>query len=841
MHSVVRTTALPVTAHVPIMTLAGMRKSFGPVQALKGVDVLIMPGEVHAVVGENGAGKSTLIGIAAGVLHADAGSIYYGGKHIARPDPRQMREDGVSVVYQHPALAPDLTVLENLQLAEPSLAGPRGAAEAERILARVATDELRMPVGKRVAELSLAQLHIVEIARALATNPKVLFLDEPTEPLQHADVRKLFGLIGELKRDGVGIVYVSHRLHEVDELADRISVMRDGEIIDSRRADLITPAEIVALIAGRPLGQIFPAKATMVGAPLFSASGLSGRGFDQVDLVVHAGEIVGLAGIEGEGQREFIRAAAGIDRRTAGEVRIARVKISGDTPDAFRKAGVSFISDDRHTEGVFLNLTLRENLSLGFLESISRYCVIDRAGESERAKKITEDLRIRAASVESKLNELSGGNQQKALFGREISAKPTALLVDEPTKGVDIGARSEIYQRLRAIADQGVAVLVSSSDGIELEGLCDRVMIFARGRVVHELTGKAVTDAAITEANLTATVSRASREPQSVQSRRWRDFAASDHFPALVLTVLTLIILGGTQALNEYFLSPFSIKSILSFLSILAFVSSAQLTTVLVGAIDLSIGPLAGLCVVLASFLAPDGVATGPFAAGLILILLFTTGFGLLQGLLITSLRLPAIVVTIATFIGLQGVSLLLRPVAAGSIDDAISDAAQFPLWILPSGLALALVMVGSAEWLLYRTGFGRSFRAVGSSPLASHRLGIDSQRLTWLAFVISGFLTGIGGLMLAGQVGIGSPSTGTDYTLMTITVVVLGGASVAGGRGSFVSILLGAALVQATSSASSYINANSSVHYTVIGALTLLAAIFFSIARRRAASGRPD
>ena len=382
-----------------------------------------------------------------------------------------------------------------------------------------------------------------------------------------------------------------------------------------------------------------------------------------------------------------------------------------------------------------------------------------------------------------------------------------------------------------------MAVLVSSSDGLELEGICDRVLIFARGRIVHELAGAAVTDAAITEANLTSTVSRASKAP-AAPDRRWREFLASDHFPALVLAVLTIIILGGTQALNGYFLSPFSIKSMLSFFSILAFLSSAQLATVLVGAIDLSIGPLAGLCVVLASFLAPDGVTAGPFAAGLILILLFTVGFGLLQGLLITSLRLPAIVVTIATYIGLQGVSLLLRPVAAGTIDDAISDAAQFQVWFLPAGLVLALAMVGGAEWLLYRTAFGRSFRAVGSSPLASHRLGIDSQRLTWFAFMISGLLTGIGGLMLAGQVGIGSPSTGTDYTLMSITVVVLGGASVAGGRGSFVSILLGAALVQATSSASSYINANSSVHYTVIGTLTVLAAIFFSLARRRAASG---
>jgi len=828
---------IATTAHIPVMTLADVRKSFGPVRALKGVDVLIYPGEVQAIVGENGAGKSTLIGVAAGVLRADAGAIYYDGQHVSAPDPRRMREAGVSVVYQHPALAPDLTVLENLQLAAPSLVGAAGAAEAEALIARIATDELRVTINKRVAELSLAQRHVVEIARALVTRPKVLFLDEPTEPLQAGDVRKLFDLIGELKREGVAIVYVSHRLHEVDELADRISVMRDGEVIDSRPAEAITSSEIVALIAGRPLGQVFPAKAQSVGPAMFSVKGLSGRGFDQVDLAAHAGEIVGLAGIEGEGQREFIRAAAGIDRRTAGAVRVKDAEIHGDSPGAFRRAGVGFIPDDRHAEGVFLNLTLRDNFSLGFLESISRFGMVDRATEADRSKTIVKDLRIRAPSAETKLFELSGGNQQKALFGREISAKPSVLLVDEPTKGVDIGARSEIYQRLRAIADQGLAVLVSSSDGIELEGLCDRVLIFARGRIVRELTGAEVTDAAITEANLTATVSR-SKASTAAPVRRWRDFAASDHFPALVLALLTVIILGGTQALNGYFLSAFSVKSILSFFSILAFLSSAQLATVLVGAIDLSIGPLAGLCVVLASFLAPDGVETLPLAVGVIAILVFTTLFGLLQGLLITSLRLPAIVVTIATFIGLQGLSLLLRPTAAGQIDDAISDAAQFPIGLLPAGLVLTLAMVVVAEWLLFRTGFGRRFRAVGSSPLASYRLGIDSQRLTWLAFVISGLLTGIGGLMLAGQVGIGSPTTGSDYTLMSITVVVLGGASVAGGRGSFIATLLGAALVQATSSASSYIDANSSVHYTVIGTLTLIAAIFFSLARRRAASG---
>jgi ribose transport system ATP-binding protein len=829
------------TALAPVMALKGVHKSFGPVQALKGVDLVVIPGEVHAIVGENGAGKSTLIGIACGVLFADAGTIRYEHKNVIAPHPRHMREIGVSVVYQHPALAPDLTVLENLQLAAPNLAAPGGAAAAEKILARVATEQLRMPVHQRVSELSLAQRHIVEIARALATDPKVLFLDEPTEPLQQADVRRLFALIGELKRDGVAIVYVSHRLHEVDELADRISVMRDGEIIDSRLARDITAAEIVTLIAGRPLGQIFPPKAKSVGAPLFAVKGLSGRGFDQVDVTVHAGEIVGLAGIEGEGQREFIRAAAGIDRRDAGEVRVKDKTIAGDSPGAFRKAGIGFISDDRHAEGVFLNLTLRENLGIGILRAISRSGVIDRAAEARQAKEITESLRIRAASIESKLYELSGGNQQKALFGREISAHPAVLLVDEPTKGVDIGARSEIYQRLRAIADQGLAVLVSSSDGIELEGICDRVLIFARGRIVRELTGDQVTDAAITEANLTATVSRADEKSLGAGNRRWHGILSSDHLPAAILAVLTLIILGGTQAMNGFFLSAFSIKSMLSFLGIVAFLSAAQLATVLVGAIDLSIGALAGLCVVFASFLLPDDVEVNALAGGIVLIILFTIGFGWLQGLLITMLRLPAIVVTIATFIGLQGVSLLLRPTAAGNITDTISDAAQFPLWIVPAGIALTFAMVAGAELTLYRTGLGRRYRAVGSNPVASYRLGINSRRLTILAFAISGFLAGIGGLMLAGQVGIGSPSTGTDYTLMSITVVVLGGASVAGGRGSFLCTLFGAALVQATSSASSFIDANSSVHYAVIGSLTLLAAIFFSLARRhRLGSSRP-
>jgi ribose transport system ATP-binding protein len=818
------------TAPVPAMALHGVRKSFGPVQALKGVDLAISPGEVHAIVGENGAGKSTLIGIAAGVLAADAGTIEFDNEPIVAPNPKLMREIGVSVVYQHPALATDLTVLENLQLAAPTLDVHR----AKELIDRVATPQLVMPANRRVAELSLAQRHVVELARSLATNPKVLFLDEPTEPLQQADVHKLFELIADLKRNNTAIVYVSHRLHEVDELADRVSVMRDGEIIDQRLARAITPGEIVTLIAGKPLGQIFPAKAREQGEILFETRALSGLGFDQVDLVARRGEIVGLAGIEGEGQRAFIRTAAGIEPRLSGEVVVRGQAISGDRPGVFRKAGLGFISDDRHLEGAFLNLSLRENLSLGFLSTISRFGLINRAQETAKVAAIVEALRIRAPSIEADLSQLSGGNQQKALVGREVSAEPAVLLVDEPTKGVDIGARAEIYQRLRGAADRGLAVLVSSSDGIELEGLCDRVLIFARGRVVRTLSGADITDASITEANLTATVSRAAAGPGGARGGGWHRLLASDHFPAIILAILTVAILGGTEAMNAYFLSPISVKSVLSFLGILSFLSIAQLATILVGAIDLSVGSLAGLCVVAASFLTPDGADGWSLIGGTLVIILGAFVFGLLQGATITYLRLPAIVVTIASFIGLQGISLLLRPTAAGDIADEISDTAQIRIWFLPLAMVVTLMVVVALEAALYRTDLGRRFRAVGSNPLASHRLGIDNRRLTALAFALSGLLCGIGGMLLAGQVGIGSPSTGSDYTLMSITVVVLGGASIGGGRGSILATFLGAALVQATSSASTFINANSSVHYAVIGSLTLLAAIFFSLARRR-------
>ncbi len=817
----------------PLLKLTAIRKSFGPVEALKGADLSVYPGEVHAIVGENGAGKSTLIGITSGVLVADQGTITFKGHSIGGLDPRGRREQGISVAYQHPALATDLTVLENLQLASSRLTRADGAGEAERLIAQIATPQLRMDVHSRVDELSLAQRHVVEIARALATNPAVLILDEPTEPFQQNDIRQLFELIKSLRAKGVAIVYVSHRLHEITELADRISIMRDGEMVASKLAGEISVNEIITLIAGRPLAQIFPAKGLGGSRDLLTVNRFSGDGFLDVSIAAKAGEIIGLAGVEGEGQREFLRALSGVDRPTSGEIFLGGRPISGNGPGAMRAAGLGFVSDDRHAEGLFLTLSVRENIGIGVLDQLSRNTLVDRSAEASLSHQVTEGLRIRTPSIDTVVSDLSGGNQQKVLFGREISAKPKVLLVDEPTKGVDIGARTEIYQRLRGLANEGMAVVVSSSDGVELEGLCDRVYIFARGHIVRELTGLDVTDTTITEANLTSTVSRAADIPKASEKTFWQRLFGGDHFPAIVLTALTAVVLIGTNAYSEYFLSPFNISQMLNLLAILCFVAIAQYATIIVGGIDLSVGPLAGFVVVLASFILPTSASGPGVAGGSALILAMCLAFGYAQGVLTTTLRLPAIVVTLASFIGLQGLSLLLRPRPKGTISNTLSDVFGYPVLGVPMSMIMALIAVGIFEWLLYRHASGRQLRAVGSNPLAGLRLGVDVGRVQRIAFALAGGFAGIAGLMLAGQIGIGSGTTGVDFSLMSITAVVLGGVSVAGGRGSVLCALFGATLVQAITSASSFLNADASWQYTVVGATTLVAACLFGLAQR--------
>tara|TARA_R110000751_G_scaffold259709_3_gene358980 strand:- start:14329 stop:16908 length:2580 start_codon:yes stop_codon:yes gene_type:complete len=821
----------------PILELVGISKSFGAVVALRRVDLSVFAGEVHAVVGENGAGKSTLISIAAGVLDANAGEIRLNNAVLVETGVRAMRAKGISVANQHPALAPDLSVRENVQLAAPKIRG----SELDTLLGRVATRSLAVNPDDRIETLTLAQRHVVEIVRALATRPRVLILDEPTEPFQEAEVRQLFELIGTLRDEGIAIVYISHRLNDVKQIADRISVLRDGELIDTRPAAAYSTTDIVTLIAGKPLDQVFPPKSVLPasGEPVLDVKGFGGAGFVDVDFTAHAGEIVGLTGVEGQGQREFLRGLAGVGNRQTGSIRIRGRAYTGKGVTAARAAGFGFVPDDRHVEGLFQPLSIRENLGLGLSKRIAHWGIINRNRDHAISGEIASGLGIKAASVETPVSALSGGNQQKVLIGREISAGPDVLLIDEPTHGVDIGARSEIYRQLRAVADGATPVVVASSDGMELEGLCDRVLVFSRGRVVQELSGSSVTDAAITKANLQATQLRESDvKTERKPGGHWRRRLA-DHLPTIAILAVTACIMAAANMMNDRFLSGFNLSILMTFVCALALIAAAQFSVMLIGEIDLSLGPLAGLVVVLSSFLLQSGQSPAAIATGTVVILLLCLLFGLMQGALVELLRLPSMVITLATFSGIQGVSLLLRPQPGGIISDLLSEAVGLPVFGVPLGMVVALVTVLALEFILSRSAFGRSWRATGSDVRASHILGVKRRRARLVAFALASLLTGCGGLVLAGQVGIGTASTGVNYTLLSITAAVLSGAKISGGRGSFVAVFAGALMVQTIMSATPFFRMSDAWQYWLIGAATLVAAGLFSVTAARSARRR--
>lgn len=819
-----------------VLHLEGVSKAFGATLAVDRVDLTIQPGRVHAIVGENGAGKSTAINLIAGVFPASAGSIFIDGKVVERPNPELMRKLGIAVAYQHPALPMHLSVIDCFRLVSDEFAGQQGVAKAAALLARVSGPSIQVDPQTDVQNLNIAQKHVCEIGRAIATNPRVLILDEPTEPFQEADVKKLFSTIRQLRDSGTAIVYISHRLHEVEEIADEISILRDGRLIETRSRQSITHDEIIEAIVGRSLDNVFPPKrpdGSSSSAVALSVSKLSGPRFADVTISVRTGEIIGLAGVEGQGQREFLRSLAGLSRIDTGTVEIAGRQASILSPMDARRAGVRFITDDRHLEGIFPSLSIRENIALGQLEVLSSGGVVSHTDERRLASGLRSDIKIKSSSIESAVRSLSGGNQQKVLLAREISAAPKVLLVDEPTKGVDVGSRSEIYNQLRRIADSGVAVVVSSSDGIELEGLCDRVAIFSRGQITKELSGNDVNDAAITEANLKSTASRASTT--DIQSKSKRGVGALGLYaPAITLAIIALIFAALTASINPRFVSPHSIHIMLTFLSVLGFIAAGQLLTILIGEIDLSVGPMAGLVVVLASFLVPDGAPGFQIVLGCMVVLLVCAAIGALQGLAVFGLQLPAMVVTLSTFFAFQGVSLLLRPTPAGTVSETLGDFFSTSLFGIPASALLLLLAFVALELTSMKSGIGRAVRASGSDESSALRLGVNRRVIGVGVFAVSGLLVGIGGLILASEVGIGSATTGANYTLMSITAVVLGGAIIGGGRGSFIGVLIGAVLLQITQSSTSFLRLGAEWQNWEVGLATLGAAAIFELVRRR-------
>jgi ribose transport system ATP-binding protein len=486
-----------------LLVLTNFSKRFPGVVALEGVDFELRQGEVHVLFGENGAGKSTLINVIAGTYPADTGTFKYRGREIAHLTPQAARVIGISPVFQEFSLVPELTVEENLFLGRELTAGGFLNRRAMRARARAVVRELNFDLHPdyKVAQLSRAHQQMVEIAKAFLTEVRLLILDEPTASLTDAEAAKLFELIAKLKAAGVGIIYVSHRMREIKRIADRITVLRDGHKIKTVEAGDVSETELVELMTGRKIGVLFPQIKHNPGDKLLEIESvtLSDLSVNDVSFYARAGEITGIAGLVGCGKSEVIRAVVGLEPIESGMIRVRGKVISAPTPAAMTKRGVCYFPSDRVAEGLALARPVRENVSMAALDlpGFSRHRLLQRRSERRIVQGIVEKLSLRPPLIERAVASFSGGNRQKVLLARGLTRDISVYLFDEPTVGVDVGAKAEIYELMQTLLATGVAIVLVSSDLPEVLNLSHRLYVMHRSHMVAELTGANINEPAV--------------------------------------------------------------------------------------------------------------------------------------------------------------------------------------------------------------------------------------------------------------------------------------------------------------------------------------------------------
>ncbi len=815
------------------MVLAGISKNYAGVAALTDVSIEVQPGEVHALLGENGAGKSTLMGVASGTTQPDGGTVTFAGQTIDHLTPTLATQLGIAIVHQHPAVLPDMTVAENIRVAVPPefLRFARDEASSMRqLLADVGST---VHLEDRVGSLSVAQKHLLELAKAFALSPQLLILDEPTAPLGQDSVDLLFDRVRSAAAGGTAVVYITHRLAEVRVLADQVTVLRDGKLRGSMSVSDVTDDELLALIIGRQLESTFPPKreVTEDGGPVLLVQALSGEGFSDVTISAGRGEIVGVAGVIGNGQSDLLRALAGLVG-FSGTVRV------GDKPHDSRdlRRYSAYMPADRHREGLMMSMTVRENSAVTSLGRLRSPVLLSRRREVELVGKELTALDVKARSLEANVTSLSGGNQQKVVMARALLSEPAILIADEPTQGVDVGARAEIYRILREVADTGVPVVVASSDAKELEGLCDRVIVMSRGHVTEALAGPDVTEERIIGAAVRSTTHKR-EESQGAAGRRsastaLRRFVQGDYAPVVILASVMVALGAYIYSQNDRYLSSFNITSVMLLVAALGFIAMGQTVALLIGGIDLSVGPLAGLLVVVGSFFINDGRSAVVMLLGFVLMLGTAATTGAVNGALVRFGKFTAVAATLTTYIALQGFSFLLRDAPGGIISRGVTDAITVKVGPVPVVFLLLVATTLVMELLLRKSPWGLSLRAVGSDEEAARRVGVRVTRTVVAAYVVVSVFTFLGALVLLAQLGIGDPAQGIGYTLSSITAVVLGGTSLAGGRGTFVGTLLGAGLIVQALNATTFLDLSQTWQYLFQGGLIVVAAVVYSQVR---------
>lgn len=486
----------------PILLVKSLSKSFGGIKALDEVQFTLRRGEVHALMGENGAGKSTLMKILMGLESTDSGEIIFAGERWESRDVRASLAKGISMIHQELQVVPELSVAENIFLGRESTRWLPGWLDDQSIYQR--TKKLLAELGvtldarARMKRLSVAEMQMVEIAKAISHEARVIIMDEPTSALSDKEVATLFKIIRDLKAKGVAIIYISHKMEEIAQIADTVTVLRDGKYVGTKAAAELDQNTLISMMVGRTIDSLFPEATGQKGEVVLSVKDLSIPGkFHDISFDLHAGEVLGLAGLMGAGRTEVARAIFGLDFPTEGEVFVKNKKATIRSPEEAIRLGIGYVSEDRKGWGCIAGMSVQHTMTLATLRDYARGGFIDEKSERTAANVMATDLRIKTAGLSQPIMQLSGGNQQKVLIGKTLLAEPEIIIFDEPTRGIDIGAKHEIYKLIRQLTARGIAILLISSELPEILGLCDRVVVLSQGRQTAVLSGTEISQETI--------------------------------------------------------------------------------------------------------------------------------------------------------------------------------------------------------------------------------------------------------------------------------------------------------------------------------------------------------
>jgi rhamnose transport system ATP-binding protein len=840
---------IPQWSRTPIVEMRSITKRFAGVTALDGVSISLNAGEVHALLGENGSGKSTLIKILSGVQPADEGEIYFEGHHVDWKNPLDVQKVGVATIHQEINLIPNIDIASNIFLNWEPMVGKTCLIDFKEMYKK--TFEVLKSIGvnldpkTKVSRLRTAEKQLVEISKAIARKMRVLVLDEPTATLPAKEVEILFDIIQKLKTQGIAILYVSHRLEEIECIADHVTIIRDGKLVATKNKKELTVDEIIRLMVGRDVVEI-QRSCKSLNNEVFRVENFSSEGaFQKINLNLKEGEILGIAGLVGSGRSGLVASLGGARSTDSGRAFIGGKEIGLTSPSVALRRGIGFLPSERKAEGLSTLLSVKDNIVMASLKKLSNnYGLLSDNIVSIVAREFVEKLQIKVFSLDQNAGSLSGGNQQKLVLGKVLARGSKVLIFDEPTRGIDVGTRREIYGLLDELASAGNSIILSSSDLPELIQTCDRIIVLFNGTIVEEFCGsvsqeellRAVLGQSKVSARAKLDACEIFREDSipddkqkikktagtfkrtqklNIGNMAWQAFGV----PLFVFALIIFFSLG-----NPGFASWANVINLSRQLSILLILSIAQSFAIITRGVDMSIGSTMALVSMTVGLV---GLGSGSLPLGILAGLAVGMLVGIFNGAVIGCLKVDPFIVTLGVMYIGRGTSLLVndgQPVFG--FPTWISYISEGTISVVPFLVILASAVALICQVAFTKTRFGRHITAIGGNIDGARIMGVRVGVLTGAGYVLSGILSGIAGIILTARFFSSQPTLGSGAHLEAITAAIIGGMSLDGGRGDVWGVLTGVLVIGILSNGMNITNVPAYTQLVVMGGALILSLI---------------